>query len=289
MNPLARPLAAWYAQNARDLPWRDPAATPWAILVSEIMLQQTPAARVIPYWTSWMAVWPRPSDLADATPAEVILAWGSLGYPRRALRLRDCASVVAGQYADQVPADEDQLRTLPGIGEYTAAAVAAFAYGRRTVVLDTNIRRFIARAHLGQALPLPHLTADERSMAASLVPSDTQESVVWNEATMEAGAVVCKAREWLCDACPVKDLCAWRDAGYPGDLHAGRRRAQPWEGTDRQARGRVMALLRETEGESVPIEALVALTPRPEQTRRAIDGLVADGLAVVEGEAVRLP
>lgn len=288
MNPLFAPLAAWYTSNARDLPWRRPTATPWGILVSEIMLQQTPAARVIPYWESWMDLWPEPADLADATPAEVIQAWGTLGYPRRALRLRECAAVIAEQYG-QVPDNEEDLRALPGIGDYTAAAVAAFAYGKRTVVLDTNIRRVISRAHSGQALPLPHLTSGERAVAANLVPDDSAESVLWNQSTMELGAVICRARDADCDSCPVKDLCAWRAAGYPGDLHAGKRRTQPWEGTDRQARGRIMAILREADGELVPIDAILAATPRDHQTLRAIDALIADGLAVRDGEAMRLP
>jgi len=288
MNPLFTPLAAWYDANARDLPWRRKDAAPWGILVSEIMLQQTPANRVTPYWERWMSVWPSPSDVAEASPAEVIQAWGSLGYPKRALRLRECAIAIEQKYGE-VPHTEEQLRTLPGIGEYTAAAVAAFAYGERTVVLDTNIRRVISRTWVGEALPLPHLTSAERSMAASLVPLDRAESVKWNQATMELGAVICRAREADCDSCPVKELCAWSGADYPGDIHAGRRRTQPWEGTDRQARGRIMAFLREADGESVPIAAIVAGTPREEQTRRAIDALIIDGLAVREGEALRLP
>ena len=288
MNPLFEPLAQWYDVNARDLPWRRRTATTWGILVSEIMLQQTPANRVIPYWEKWMRTWPEPGDLAQTTPGEVIQAWGSLGYPRRALRLRECAVAIEEQYGE-VPRTEESLRTLPGIGEYTAAAVAAFAYGERTVVLDTNIRRVIARAYAGEALPMPHLTSAERAMAASLVPVSAEDSVKWNQATMELGAVICRAREADCESCPVKDICAWRHAGYPGDLHAGRRRTQSWEGTDRQARGRVMTFLREADGESVPIAAILAGTPREEQTLRAIDALIADGLARRDGEALRLP
>jgi len=285
---LYEPLSLWYDANARDLPWRRKGATPWGILVSEIMLQQTPAKRVIPYWERWMSVWPRPGDLARAQPGEVIQAWGALGYPRRALRLRECAVTIDKEYGE-VPRTEDTLRTLPGIGEYTAAAVAAFAYGCRTVVLDTNIRRVIARAYAGEALPMPHLTAAERTMAANLVPTEAKDAVKWNQATMELGAVVCRARDADCESCPVKDICAWRSADYPGDIHAGRRRTQPWEGTDRQARGRIMAFLREADGESVPIAAILAGTPREAQTLRAIDALIADGLARRDGEALRLP
>ncbi len=287
-NPLAAPLADWYRAEARDLPWRRPTATPWGILVSEIMLQQTPASRVTPYWQAWLERWPAPSDLADAAPAEVIQAWGTLGYPRRALRLRECAAAIAQDHDDEVPHEEAVLRGLPGIGDYTAAAVAAFAYGRRTVVLDTNIRRVIARAQAGQALPPPHLTAAERAMAEALVPPDPAAAVRWNQATMELGALVCRARSQDCETCPIAGLCAWRAAGHPGDLQAGRRRTQAWEGTNRQARGQVMALLREAEGEAVPVAAVLSLGDRA-RYERAIEGLVADGLAVREGEALRLP
>jgi len=289
MNLLAEPLAAWYGSHARDLPWRRGGATPWSILLSEIMLQQTPAARVVPYWQAWTSTWPTPRDLAEASTAEVIQAWGTLGYPRRALRLRECATVISDQYGNEVPSHESLLRSLPGIGEYTAAAVAAFAFKKRTVVLDTNIRRVLSRTCAGKALPLPHLTTAERSMAARLVPDQTPASVVWNQATMELGAVVCKAREAACESCPVKHLCAWRSAGFPGDLHAGQRRAQPWQGTNRQARGQVMAILREADGEAVPMAAILAASPDSARILTALDGLISDGLAVHEGQAVRLP
>ncbi len=289
MNRLAPALAAWYATAARDLPWRRAEATPWAILVSEIMLQQTPAQRVLPAWTAWLERWPRPRDLAVASAAEVISAWGRLGYPRRALRLRECAAAIAEGYGDQVPGSEVVLRGLPGIGEYTAAAVACFAYGQRTVVLDTNIRRVLTRAIDGQALPPPHLSAAERRVAAELLPEAAPDAVVWNQATMELGALHCRARGPECDPCPLRSSCAWRVAGHPGDLHAGRRRPQPWEGTNRQARGRVMARLRDAEGGIVPIEVLVAESPRPGQTRQIIDDLIADGLAERAGDGLRLP
>ncbi|MDR2973738.1 MAG: A/G-specific adenine glycosylase [Propionibacteriaceae bacterium] len=288
-DPLVAPLIAWYLANARDLPWRRAGVAAWGVLVSEIMLQQTPANRVTPYWRAWMERWPRPSDLATATTAEVIQAWGTLGYPKRALRLQQCGSVIARDHDDVVPRSESTLLGLPGIGEYTAAAIAGFAYGQRTVVLDTNIRRVIARAHVGEALPLPHLTKSERDMATSIVPCDPATAVLWNQSTMELGALICQARTADCDACPVRSPCAWLANGRPGDLHADRRRSQPWEGTDRQARGRVMALLREAEGELVPVAAILANSPRQAQTRRAIETLIADGLATQLGEAVRLP
>lgn len=289
MNPLVVPLTQWYDTHARDLPWRAPGTTPWGVLVSEIMLQQTPAARVIPYWETWLALWPSPADLADATLAEVIRAWGTLGYPRRALRLYECAAAIAQGYGNQVPSAEAVLRTLPGIGEYTAAAVAGFAYGQRTVVLDVNVRRVVARAHVGEAAAPPVLTRGEWAVADGLVPTEPALAVTWNQAAMELGAVICRVRNPGCDACPVSSQCAWRLAGYPGDVFAGVRRTQAWEGTDRQARGRIMALLREADGELVPVDAIEAALPRTPQVRRAIDGLVSDGLAARDGEGLRLP
>jgi len=289
MNPVAPLLTDWYQRNARNLPWRRAGTTPWGVLVSEIMLQQTPAARVIPYWERWLSAWPRPADLAQDSPAEAIRAWGTLGYPRRGLRLYDCAVAITQSYDGEVPADEVTLRTLPGIGQYTAAAVASFAYGQRAVVLDTNIRRVIERIFGGQALPLPSLTMAETTRAAELLPVDPADAVRWNQATMEFGALVCRARQPDCPTCPIQEYCSWRRDGYPGDSHAGKRAVQKYEGTDRQARGRVMALLRQMEGESVPVAAIVAALPRPDQAGRAIEGLVTDGLAVRDGAALRLP
>ena len=289
VNPFAVPLSRWYATHARDLPWRREGVSAWGVLVSEIMLQQTPAARVIPYWESWMRLWAEPVDLAETGAAEVIRAWGTLGYPKRALRLRECANIISEEYAGVVPDDEGVLRSLPGIGEYTAAAVAGFAYGKRSVVLDTNIRRVLARAYGGEALPSPHITAAERGMAADLVPTLVAEAVIWNQSTMEMGAVICRVRDHDCDACPINDLCAWREAGFPGDIYAGQRRTQGWEGTDRQARGRIMSVLRDSEGELVPMAALLKLGASDSQMVRAIDGLITDGLAVRRGDAIGLP
>lgn len=244
---------------------------------------------MIPYWEDWTRRWPKPSDLAGASPGEVIQAWGTLGYPRRALRLRQCAIAIATEHGDQAPADETTLRTLPGIGEYTAAAVAAFAYGQRTVVLDTNIRRVLSRAQHGQALPLPNLTADERSRAAALVPTDRATSVRWNQATMELGAVLCRARGLDCGPCPIKNLCSWARAGYPGDLHADKRKPQTWRGSNRQLRGQIMAMLRQAEGETVPIDALQAAVGDHARFEAVIDELVSDGLARVNEAGVGLP
>ncbi|WP_277209266.1 A/G-specific adenine glycosylase [Isoptericola croceus] len=277
VHELVERVTAWYGDAARDLPWRAPDRTPWGVLVSEVMLQQTPVARVEPVWRAWMERWPAPSDLAGAPTADVLRAWGRLGYPRRALRLADCARAVVERHGGTVPAEEESLLALPGVGEYTAGAVQAFAFGRRSVVVDTNVRRVQARAVSGAALPAPSYTAAERALAASLVPDDDETAAAWAAASMELGALVCTARAPRCEACPLRAACAWRLAGFPPDEHAARRRTQAWEGTDRQVRGRVMAALR---GADAPVpRALLADAGPAAQLDRCLAGLVEDGLA----------
>ncbi|MFC7407051.1 A/G-specific adenine glycosylase [Georgenia alba] len=282
-------VLSWYDAHARDLPWRRPRTSAWAVLVSEVMLQQTPVSRVEPAWRAWLARWPTPADLAAAPTAEVLRAWDRLGYPRRALRLRECAAVIRDRHGGRVPQSEEELRELPGIGTYTAAAVAAFAYGRRAVVLDTNVRRVLGRALAGQALPPPALGRDERDRAAAYLPADAARSVRWNVGVMELGALVCTARAPRCEACPLRGSCAWLRAGRPADPHAATRRRQAWHGTDRQARGRIMAVLRARDGWHAEADLLragaggadpAALTD-PTQPARALASLVSDGLAVV--------
>jgi len=290
---LAEAVLPWYDEHARDLPWRHADRTPWGVLVSEVMLQQTPVVRVEPAWRAWMARWPDPADLAAASSADVLRAWDRLGYPRRALRLQECARQVVVRHGGQVPDDESALRALPGVGTYTAAAVRAFAFGHRAVVLDTNVRRVLARALAGWALPAPSQTSAEVALAESVTPDDDATAARWSVAAMELGALVCTARTPRCDACPLRDRCAWLAAGRPADEHEHRRRAQPWAGTDRQVRGLVMALLRGSAA-SVPAPAVAAVWPDDQQRDRCVAGLVADGLvrAVVVGDAVvayRLP
>ena len=291
---LHHALLPWYDANARDLPWRAPDRTPWGVLVSEVMLQQTPVVRVEPAWRTWMARWPTPAALADASPADVLRAWDRLGYPRRALRLVDCACTLVQRHGGEVPDDPELLRALPGVGDYTAAAVLAFGFGRRSVVLDTNVRRVLGRLVGGAALPPPALTVAERRRAGAYVPADDATAARWAVATMELGALVCTARTPRCEACPVREHCRWVAAGRPDDEHAHRRRAQPWAGTDRQVRGLVMALLREGIA-PVPAATLDDLWPDRVQLTRAVDGLVADGLVetLATGEddpvAYRLP
>ena len=146
---VAVELAEWWHASARDLPWRFGRATPWGVLVSEVMSQQTQMSRVVPYWNDWMERWPDAAALAGAAKSDVITAWGRLGYPRRALRLQECARVVASDYGNELPQTYDELLALPGIGDYTASAVMSFAFGERIAVVDTNIRRVLSRVFLG--------------------------------------------------------------------------------------------------------------------------------------------
>lgn len=273
----------WFEDAARDLPWRRDDCSAWGVLVSEIMLQQTPVVRVEPVWREWMARWPSPGDLAAATQADAIRAWGRLGYPRRAARLRDCAAALVRDHDGEVPVDYDALVALPGVGDYTASAVRAFAYGERAVVLDTNVRRVIGRAWEGTPLPAAHLTKPERELAARLVPDGDEDAARWNAAVMELGALVCSARAPRCGECPLAGSCEWLAAGATG-LDEAPRRTQAWHGTDRQVRGRIMALLREADG-GVVIAGNPALADvEPEQLERALGSLMGDGLIEAAGE-----
>ena len=278
----------WYAGAARPLPWRDPSCSPWGVLVSEVMSHQTPVARVEPVWREWLSRWPTPGDLAGESPGEVVRAWGRLGYPRRALRLREAALTIVERHAGMVPDDEEALRELPGVGAYTAAAVAAFAFRRRTTVVDTNVRRVLARAVEGKAFAAPALTAAESALAASLVPLEPATSATWNVAVMELGALVCQARTPHGERCPVRDLCAWVAAGRPA--HDGpARRGQAWHGTDRQVRGAVLQLLRDSPGPLARV-TLEAAGPDAGQVDRCLASLVEDGLLEPAGRgSYRLP
>lgn len=282
------PVIDWFAEHARDLPWRRPEAGAWGVMVSEFMLQQTPVNRVLPVYEEWLSRWPRPADLAAEEPGEAVRAWGRLGYPRRALRLHGAAAAIAERHGGDVPEDHAQLLALPGVGEYTAAAVASFAYGRRHAVLDTNVRRVFARAVNGREFPPNATTAAERKLARAMLPEEDSTAASWAAATMELGALVCTARSPECGRCPVAQLCAWRLAGSPP--HQGpARRVQSYAGTDRQVRGRLLAVLREAH-HPVPQAVLDRVWHEPVQRARALDGLVADGLVEpLAGGVYRLP
>ncbi|MEU9130156.1 A/G-specific adenine glycosylase [Kitasatospora sp. NPDC048540] len=278
----------WYEANARDLPWRTPDASPWAVMVSEFMLQQTPVKRVLPAYAAWMERWPTPADLAADAPGEAVRMWGRLGYPRRALRLHAAAVAITEQHGGRVPQDHSALLALPGVGEYTAAAVASFAFRQRHAVLDTNVRRVFARAVTGVEYPAQATTAAERRTATELLPHTAETAATWAVAVMELGALVCTARSPECTECPLLRQCAWQRAGRP-PYEGPARRGQTYEGTDRQVRGKLLAVLREAHGE-VPQARLDAVWPEPVQRARALDGLVADGLVEPVAPGVyRLP
>lgn len=315
---LHREIADWYRSNARTLPWREESATPWAIMVSEFMLQQTPVVRVLPVWESWMKRWPTPADLAAEPVAEALKAWGRLGYPRRALRLHAAATLIAEEYDGHVPGTEAQLLALPGVGTYTAAAIACFAFKEPTVVVDTNIRRVHARLISGKALPEQNQNAAELALAAQLLPANRDLANTWNIGVMELGALVCTARSPRCEDCPVFTQCAWIAAGRPEPHYVPK--GQPWHGTDRQVRGAMMAVLRSS---TLPVaradllgtpdlgvshgraqigaltrvgdpthEAWVSLHSLPAelaQRERALNSLVADGLAQQDATGISLP
>ncbi len=267
----------WYDTHARELPWRAPGVSGWAVLVSEVMLQQTPVARVLPAYQTWLARWPTPAALAADAPGEAVLAWGRLGYPRRALRLHSAAVAITERHGGVVPADYAELCALPGVGDYTAAAVASFAYGRRHVVLDTNVRRVLARTTGGRERQPASITAVERAAATALLPQDPATAARWAVASMELGALVCTARSPRCIACPLTEACAWHAAGRPAD-DGPPRRVQRFAGTDRQVRGRLLAVAREAFPAPIAMARLDACWDQPIQRARALDSLVADGL-----------
>ncbi len=268
-------LVDWYQRSRRDLPWRDPSVSAWQILVSEFMLQQTPVARVLPVWTEWVGRWPTASATAAATAADVLRAWGKLGYPRRAKRLHECATVIARDHGDVVPADVDTLQTLPGVGSYTARAIACFAYGQAVPVVDTNVRRVVARAVHGLAdAGTPSATRDHADVSA-LLPADAT-APKFSVALMELGATVCTARAPRCGLCPLSQ-CAWRHAGYPA-AQGPARRVQTYAGTDRQVRGRLMDVLRANDSPVTRAELDVAWLTDTAQRDRALYSLLADGL-----------
>ena len=263
MALLDRIVSDWFAENRRDLPWRE--SDPWGVYVSEIMLQQTPVSRVLPAWHQWRQRWPTPSALADDSVGEAIRAWGRLGYPRRAKRLHESAVIMRDRFGGEVPADEATLRELPGVGEYTAAAVAAFAYGRDSIAVDINVRRFLVRIKTGRDPALTY-SAAERALAKDVVEALDVPSPLWAAASMEFGALVCTSRNPACAVCPLATMCDW----VPGERIT---RTQEYEGTDRQARGAVLEVLRSGPADTFDWHD-------QDQLERALAGLLSDGLIV---------
>ena len=259
VRPLQHAVLAWYDAHGRDLPWRR-TRDPYAILVSEFMAQQTQIVRVLERYERWLQRWPTAAALAAATPAEVLAQWVGLGYNRRALRLRDTCVIVA---RDGWPRDGRGLRALPGVGPYTAAAVASFAFGERVAAVDTNVRRVAARLDVAPDALLPAARHD-----------------TWNQAAMELGARICTARAPRCGDCPAAPWCPSRGR-IAGPARAPRAPRQRFEDSDRWARGRVVAAL--ASGEELPAQIA------PDRLARVLAGLERDGLVERGPSGVRLP
>jgi A/G-specific adenine glycosylase len=272
--PFHEALLDWYAASARELPWREPGTTPYQVLVSEVMLQQTPVARVVPAYQGWIARWPDARALAAAPSGEAVRQWGRLGYPRRALRLHAACVDVVESYAGELPTTVHELLSLPGVGDYTARAVATFALRQRHPVVDTNVRRVVARLVEGVADAV--VTKKDLALVEALLPVLDEDAATLSIAIMELGALVCTARAPRCPSCPVAAWCSWRAAGYP-ELVQPVRRPQGYTGTDRQVRGQLLAVLRDS-AEPVHADDLARVWDEPVQRARALDGLVADGL-----------
>jgi A/G-specific adenine glycosylase len=273
---LATAAIEWYEHSARDLPWRASGVGAWPILVSEVMLQQTPVARVEPVWREWVARWPTPAALAADTAAEAIRVWGRLGYPRRALRLHECARMLVERHGGELPRSLPELLSLPGVGSYTARAVAVFAYRQRHPVVDTNVRRLVARCVAGEPDAGQTTTEADLTATAALLPAAAPAAATASVAFMELGAVVCTAREPRCAVCPLSADCAWRAGGRP--LPPGpSRRPQRYAGTDRQVRGELLAVLRDAT-EPVPRTRLDLVWTDAAQRERALASLLDDGL-----------
>ncbi len=282
MSSLEKPVTRWFEKNKRDLPWRN--TTPWGVVVSEFMLQQTPVARVLPIWNEWMLRWPNPAELAKATPAQVITAWGRLGYPRRALRLHESAKIISRDFGNQVPESEEILRSLPGIGDYTAAAISAFAFGANTLVMDVNIRRVLVRVIDGKEHPTSSPTVRERESRLAILPRKNAD--IWAAAVMELGALVCTSKSPMCNECPIISECKWRKNGYPKTELI--RKSQDWHGTDRKCRGTIVQALRESE--SLTLSAIKKLWPEESQVEKALETLLADRLIEEQSRSrFRLP
>lgn len=280
-------VARWFRRSARPLPWREPGVTPWGVLLSEIMAQQTPVGRVAPMWVEWIERWPTPAALAAASPADIVRAWGKLGYPRRALNLHAAATRIRDEFGGEVPSNVDALESLPGIGSYTARAVASFAFGQRVPVVDTNIRRVLARAVLGIAEPEPPRTKVDMDLMESVLPADAVESVAVNAGVMELGAVFCTARSPNCGECPIAEQCAWALAGFPANAGRTRTPQAKYEGSVRQARGAILALAR---GRMLITDAdITKAVPDPAKRDRALEGLLTDGLIVNVKRGYELP
>jgi len=267
---MEREVFAWFEANKRDLPWRK--STPWGVMVSEYMLQQTQVNRVLPVWNEWMQRWTTPKDLAGAKKSDLLKAWGRLGYPRRALRLHEAATIIAKEFKDQVPDSIEELRQLPGVGEYTAAAIMAFAHKKSSLLLDVNVRRLFSRSLEGRDFPPLHMTNSERESRTQLIPTDAH---TWAAATMELGALICNSTKPKCDICPLSNSCLWRAKGFPCS-HNAKKRVQQWHGTDRQCRGVVIEFL--SNHPKATKNSLSKVWEDSSQLEKCLETLISDGI-----------
>jgi A/G-specific adenine glycosylase len=288
---LSAALLSWGERTRRDLPWRR-TRDPWAVMVSELMLQQTQVSRVVPKWEAFMAAFPTVADCAAAPAAEVVRLWSGLGYNRRALHLHRCATDIVIRHEGRVPNDLVELMALPGLGPYTARAVLAFAYGHDVGVLDTNAGRVLARAVAGRRLA----GAEAQHLADSLVPGG--HGWGWNQAVLDLGATVCTARLPGCPRCPVRSSCRWHADGQPlpdpalGSAATSRGQSR-FAGSDRQGRGRLVATLR-LGPIATSADALALACGWPDDVARAariVEQLINEGMAVIieEGRVLTLP
>jgi A/G-specific adenine glycosylase len=285
---LRRLLQRWYRAHGRhSLPWRL-TRDPYAVLVSEVMLQQTQVERVLPYYTCWLERWPNVTALARDAPAEVIRAWSGLGYNRRALNLHRAAGLCVARHQGRVPFEPAALRALPGVGEYTANAVASFAGERPVTVVETNVGRVLARLRAGVAMPRDTTSGALGQLAGELLPRTGTAARSHNLALMDLGAMVCTAKSPACGGCPLRDACRWRLGGYPVGSAAAKRTPR-FESTARFARGRIIEALRATSW--LTTEALADRLPPPHagRVRTYLEALARDGLVEPAEGAWRLP
>jgi A/G-specific adenine glycosylase len=287
VRPVQRDLIEWWSREGRDLPWRR-SRDPWAVLVSELMLQQTQVARVTERYVRFLERFPTVAACAAAPVGDVIEEWAGLGYNRRAIHLHRAATCCVEWHAGALPDTLEQLLELPGVGPYTARAVLVFAHERDIGLVDTNAGRFVARALAGRPLP----PKEAQAVADDAVPEGW--GWTWGQAVFDLGASICRKRAPECDRCPVRRHCSWAVSGFPEpdpiDGSAGISAPQSrFEGSDRQGRGRLVDALRAGPVAHGALAVAMGWPDAPDRAARVAATLVADGLAVADDAGYRLP